>query len=94
MSNVPRIALVKFDTLESRDEFVRFYQSIPGMHGLWASKNRSLEDRVKDKALFKIKRATCEVSGCDGSSIIIDKPSKTVYRVSEDGFLIEVVLPV
>ena len=90
MSMVPRVALVKFESLETRDEFVRFHQSIPEMHGFWASKNRSMEDRVKDKALFKIKRAICEISGCDGSAIIIDKPSKTVYRVSADGSLTEV----
>ena len=90
MSMVPRVALVKLDSLESQYELVRFHQSIPEMHGFWTSKNRSMEDRVKDKALFKIKRAICEISGCDGSSIIIDKPSKTVYRISADGSLTEV----
>ena len=39
MSMVPRIAFVKFDSLESRDEFLRFYQLIPEMYGFWASKN-------------------------------------------------------
>ena len=90
MSNVPRIALVKFDSLEKRDEFVRVQASIHEMDGFWASKNRSLEDRLKDKALFKIKRAICEISGCDGATIVIDKPSKTVYRIGPDGSLTEV----
>ena len=85
------LPLVKFDSSESRGEFVRFHQSIPERHGIWAFKNMSMEDRVKDKALFKIKRAICEISGCDGSLIIIDKPSKIVYRVSADGSLTEVV---
>ena len=87
MSMVPRVALVKFHSSESRNVFVRFHKF---MYGFLACEIRLTEDCVKDKALFKIKRAMCEISGCDGSAIIIDKPSKIEYRISVYGFLTEV----
>ena len=61
----------------------------PGFEDMRTSPNRSQLELAQEKPLFKIKCAICEIAGCDGKSVIVDKPSRDIYRLRE-GRLIEI----
>ena len=87
VSNVPRVVIGRFDSLQKLDNFVRGHKDVEAFTGLWAAPNRSLEERQKFRPLFKIKRAIIEGTGCQGDQVVVDKPSRSVYTVGPRGEL-------
>ena len=89
MPLIPKVEFCEFATPEKLQTFLRNQKSHHGFEEFWASPNRSLMDRSNDRPLFKIKRAICEITNCDGQSVLIDKPKRKIYRL-RDGKLIEI----
>ena len=89
MPLIPKVVLCEFASPEQLQTFLRNQKSHHGFDDFWASPNRSFVDRSIDRPLFQIKRAICEITGCDGASVLIDKPKRKIYRL-RDGKLIEI----
>ena len=87
---VPRVALVEFESIALVKVFLKNYDQHPPLASCCATKSIPFEDRLKHRALFKIKRAICEIVKCDGASVLIDKPSRRVYRALPNGSLEEI----
>ena len=87
VSNVPRVVLVRFETPQKVDNFVRSHKDLDAFVGLWAAPNRAPDERKKFRPLFKIKRAIIEGTGCHGDQVVVDKPSRSVYTVGGSGTL-------
>ena len=56
-------------------------------HQLWASPSRAPEVRKMNTILGKIKKGICEHIGRSGESVIIDRPSNSVYSIESGGQL-------
>ena len=59
----------------------------PAFEDMCASPNRSQLESAQEKPLFNIKRAICEIAGCDGKSVIIDKLTRKIFRLREGRFI-------
>lgn len=84
--DLPKVVFAKFDSHEAKNDFLRGQKDAEAfqLSGLHASKNRPPTERKWQRALNKVKRAICEVSGQDGSNIILDRETREVYDSSAD----------
>ena len=64
--------------------FLRTHRSVEAVNGLHASRSKPKEQRTQERALNKIKRAICEITKCNGDSVIIDRRARHVF-VYEEG---------
>ena len=58
-----------------------------GSNKLWTAPSKPSAERKMQAILRKIRKHRCGFLGCTGQSIIIDRPSKTVYAVESGGHL-------
>ena len=74
------VAPVKFASIDAATAFLAKCKQLSSFDGMWASPNRSPEDRSKHRRLFMVKCAILGISKYDPQSIVIDKPRRKVYR--------------
>ena len=76
---VAKIAFAKFNSSD-KNTFVLELRSILSFEGMWASRPKSLADRMVDKKLGKIKRAIIEIIECETAAVVIDRVEQIVYQ--------------
>ena len=85
MPLIPKVVFCEFASPQQLNIFLRTQKDHLGFEDMWASPNRSPLERAQEKPFFKIKRAICEIAGCDGKSVIINKQSRKYTGCVKDG---------
>ena len=82
-SEVPSVVFAKFDSEESLTTFLKHQGEHEGftVEGLHAGRPKPREERRRQRALNKIKRAVCEVTQAESKAVRLDRRSMKAYRV-------------
>jgi hypothetical protein len=83
---LPKVVFARFRTAEQMQSFIRSQKSQAAFRdaNLWASKNRSPSERIRGRALGKVKRMLIEVGGFSAADVIIDWRAGAVHVVRGD----------
>jgi hypothetical protein len=83
---LPKVVFARFRTTEDMGRFLRTQKQHKGFCDakLWASKNRTPEERRRGRALGAIKRKLIEVGGFSADNVILDWRKSAAHVVQGD----------
>jgi molybdopterin biosynthesis enzyme MoaB len=82
-SDVPSVVFAKFDTEDALTTFLKQQNECEGFgrEGLHAGRSKPPEERRRQRALNKIKRAVCETTNAESKTVRLNRRTMKAFRI-------------